>query len=218
MVVILLGAPGVGKGTQATRLAESNGAEHVSTGDLLRAARREGTELGRKAQSYMDAGELVPDDLILSLVREHLEALPEEADILLDGFPRTIAQAQRLDAVLGESGLNVGMVVLFEAPDDVLVKRLSGRRSCPECDSVYNVYYDPPAEEGVCDRCGAKLVHREDDNPETVQRRLEVYEEQTAPLIEHYEGHDAEMVRIDADRSFDAVYEDFRQAVVGAHA
>jgi len=218
MVVILLGAPGVGKGTQAVRLAESNGAAHVSTGDLLRAARREGTELGRKAQSYMDAGELVPDDLILGLVRAHLGGLPDGTDILFDGFPRTIAQAQGLDTVLSESGLEVGMVVLFEAPDDVLVKRLAGRRSCPECGSVYNVHFDPPAEEGVCDRCGAKLVHRADDNPETVQRRLEVYKEQTAPLIEHYEGHDAEMARIDADRSFDAVYEEFRQAIVGARA
>lgn len=218
MVVILLGAPGVGKGTQAVRLADSNGAVHVSTGDLLRAARREGTELGRKAQSYMDAGELVPDDLILGLVREHLAGLPEGADILFDGFPRTIAQAQGLDTVLSDSGFGVGMVVLFEAPDEVLVKRLAGRRSCPECGSVYNVHFDPPAEEGICDRCGAKLVHRADDSPETVQRRLEVYKEQTAPLIEHYEGHDAEMVRIDADRSFDAVYEEFRQAVVGARA
>jgi adenylate kinase len=218
MVVILLGAPGVGKGTQAVRLADSNGAEHVSTGDLLRAARREGTELGRKAQSFMDAGELVPDDLILGLVREHLDSLPSGTDILFDGFPRTIAQAQGLDTVLSESGLEVGVVVLFEAPDDVLVKRLSGRRSCPECGSVFNVHFDAPAVEGVCDRCGAKLVHREDDNPETVQRRLEVYQEQTAPLIEHYEEHDADVVRLDADRSFDAVYEEFRQAVVGARA
>ena len=218
MVVILLGAPGVGKGTQAARLAESSGAEHVSTGDLLRTARREGTELGRKAQSYMDAGELVPDDLILSLVREHLEALPEEADILLDGFPRTIAQAQGLDVVLAESGLGVGMVVLFDAPDEVLVKRLAGRRTCPNCGAVYNVHFDPPAEEGVCDRCGTRLEHRADDNPETVQRRLEVYKEQTAPLIEHYGDHEAQVVRIDADRDPDAVYEEFRQAVVGARA
>ena len=218
MVVILLGAPGVGKGTQAVRLADDTGAAHVSTGDLLRAARREGTPLGRKAQGFMDAGELVPDDLILDLVREHLDGLPAGTDILFDGFPRTIAQADGLDAVLRGVGLEVGVVVLFDAEDDVLVKRLSGRRSCPECGAVYNVHYDPPQVDGVCDRCGADLVHRKDDNAETVERRLEVYQEQTAPLVTHYEGHRAELVRIDGDRNPDEVYADFREAVVGARA
>lgn len=216
MVVILLGAPGVGKGTQAVRLADDAGAVHVSTGDLLRAARREGTELGKKAQAFMDAGELVPDDLILGLVREHLGTVPAGRDILFDGFPRTIAQAQGLDEVLAAAGLGVGVVVLFAAPDDVLVKRLAGRRSCGKCGAVFNVHFDPPATEGVCDRCGGELVHRADDAADTVKRRLEVYLEQTAPLIEHYEGHAADFVRIDADRPFDAVYGDFREAVVGA--
>ncbi len=218
MVVILLGAPGVGKGTQAVRLSDDTGAAHVSTGDLLRAARRNGTPLGRKAQGYMDAGELVPDDLILDLVREHLDGLPSGTDILFDGFPRTIAQADGLDTVLRGAGLEVGVVVLFDADDEVLVKRLSGRRSCPECGAVYNVHFDPPAQEGVCDRCGAELVHRKDDNAETVQRRLEVYQEQTAPLVAHYDGHQAELVRIDGDRDPEDVYADFREAVVGARA
>lgn len=218
MVVILLGAPGVGKGTQAVRLADDTGAAHVSTGDLLRAARREGTPLGKKAQTYMDAGELVPDDLILGLVKEHLSSLSAGTDILFDGFPRTIAQADGLDAVLRESGLEVGVVVLFEAEDDVLVKRLSGRRSCKACGAVFNVHFDPPSEAGVCDRCGGELVHRADDAPETVKHRLDVYRDQTAPLVAHYEGHSAELVRIDGDRSFDAVYQDFKEAVVGARA
>jgi len=218
MVVVLLGAPGVGKGTQAVRLADETGAAHVSTGDLLRAARREGTELGRKAQHYMDAGELVPDELILGLVRDHLGTLPVGSDIVFDGFPRTIAQAEGLDAVLEEAGLELGLVVLFDAPDEVLVKRLSGRRSCPNCGAVYNVHFDPPTREGVCDRCGTELVHRADDDPETVRRRLEVYGEQTAPLVAHYERHDADLLRVRADRSFDAVFEDFREAVAGARA
>ena len=218
MVVILLGAPGVGKGTQAVRLSDDTGAAHVSTGDLLRAARRDGTALGKKAETYMDAGELVPDDLILDLVQEHLTGLPAGTDILFDGFPRTIAQADGLDRVLRASGLAVGVVVLFEADHDVLVKRLSGRRSCPECGAVYNVHFDPPTKNGVCDRCGAELVHREDDNAETVERRLEVYEEQTAPLVAHYERHPADLVRIDGDRAADDVYRDFREAVVGARA
>lgn len=218
MVVVLLGPPGVGKGTQAARLAEELGAEHVSTGDLLRAARRDGTELGQTAQGYMDRGELVPDDVILDLVREHLSGFDPAMPVLFDGFPRTEEQATGLDALLGELDRSVDLVVLFEAPDDVLVKRLSGRRSCPECDAIYNVHYDPPSEEGVCDRCGAELVHRKDDEPETVTRRLQVYQDETAPLIAFYASHDAPLERIAADRGVDAVFEDFRAAVRGRDA
>lgn len=217
MVVVLLGPPGVGKGTQAVRLAEERGAAHVSTGDLLRAARREGTELGRKAQGYMDRGELVPDDLILDLVREHLTGLEEDTDVLFDGFPRTEEQATGLDALLDELDRSVDLVVLFEARDDVLVKRLSGRRSCPEDGAVYNVYFNPPAEEGVCDRCGTELVHRKDDDAETVTRRLQVYQEETAPLIAFYDQHEAPLERISAERGVDEIYADF-QAVVEAPA
>ena len=213
MVVILLGPPGVGKGTQAIRLAEEMGAAHVSTGDLLRSARREGTELGRKAQGFMDRGELVPDDLILDLVREHLASLEEGTPVLFDGFPRTEDQANGLDDLLGELDRKVDAVVLFEADDEVLVKRLSGRRSCPEDGSVYNVYFNPPETEGVCDRCGTALVHRKDDNAETVARRLQVYQEETAPLIAFYSEHDAPLERIGADRAVDEVYEDFQRTV-----
>jgi len=215
MVVILLGPPGVGKGTQAVRLADEISAAHVSTGDLLRAARRDGTELGRKAQAYMDAGEYVPDELILDLVRDHLATLPPDAPVFFDGFPRTTAQAEGLDAVLRASGRRVDAVVEFRAPEETLVQRLSGRRSCPDCGSVFNVFFNPPAVEGVCDRCGGALVYRTDDQPDTVRRRLEVYEEQTAPLVSYYEDHPARLVRIGADRPVDEVHADFRAAVGG---
>ena len=213
MVVILLGPPGVGKGTQAVRLANDAAWAHLSTGDLLRAARREGTELGRLAQKYMDAGELVPDRVILDLVREQVRALDPTAGILFDGFPRTTAQAEGLDEVLAGEGRRVDRVVVFQAPDETLVKRLAGRRSCPDCGSVYNVHFSPPEREGRCDRCGATLVHRKDDDPDTVTRRLEVYREQTAPLIDWYEASDTVQVTIEADRPVDEVQAEFRAAV-----
>jgi adenylate kinase len=214
MGVILLGPPGVGKGTQAVRLADSFGWEHVSTGDLLRAARRDGTELGRKAQAYMDAGELVPDGLILDLVRDHLKGIAPEAGILFDGFPRTTAQAEGLERVLERVCRKVDQVVVFSASDEELVKRLSGRRSCPDCGAVYNVHFTPPAREGVCDRCGGTLTHRADDEAETVRRRLVVYQEQTAPLIALYKESDADVLDVDAARSVDEVQQSFRRAVV----
>jgi adenylate kinase len=215
MVLILLGPPGVGKGTQAVRLAEELKAVHVSTGDLLRAARRDGTELGKRAQKYMDAGELVPDHLILDLVRDHLAAVPASTTVLFDGFPRTTAQAEGLDQVLEQSGRKVDLVVLFEAPDETIVKRLGGRRSCPQCGAVYNVHFNPPAVEGRCDRCGSPLLQRPDDVPETITRRLEVYREQTAPLVSFYENDGVGFGRIRADRAVDEVYRDFKKWVEG---
>lgn len=213
MVVILLGPPGVGKGTQAVRLADDAGWAHVSTGDLLRGARREGTELGRRAQAFMDKGELVPDDLILDLVREHLQGIDDGTGILFDGFPRTTAQAEGLEDVLDDVDRRVDAAVVFEAPEETLVKRLSGRRSCPECGAVYNVHFSPPESEGVCERCGHDLVHRKDDNPETVRRRLQVYEEETAPLIAWYAAHEARQIHVQADRDVEEVQADFREAL-----
>ena len=210
MVLILLGPPGVGKGTQAVRLADELGGAHISTGDLLRAARRDGTELGARAQKYMDAGELVPDQLILDLVREHLAGIDPGAHVLFDGFPRTTAQATGLGDVLERSGRRVDRVVLFEAPDETIVKRLSGRRSCPECGAVYNTFSSPSRVEGTCDRCGGSLVQRPDDAPATVRRRLEVYRDQTEPLVSFYESAGAPFERIRADRSVEEVYADFR--------
>ena len=210
MVVILLGPPGVGKGTQGVLLCEATGCRHLATGDLLRTARREGTDLGRKAQAFMDRGELVPDDVIIGMVEE---ALPDDAGVVFDGFPRTVTQAEALDEVLSDAGREVDAVAVLEADDEVLVKRLAGRRSCPECGAVYNVHYNPPAAEGVCDRCGHALVHRADDAPETVRHRLEVYRRQTEPLIEYYERHQAPVKRVEADRSVDEVQASLREAV-----
>ncbi len=213
MVVVLLGPPGVGKGTQAVRLVDELSAEHVSTGDLLRAARREGTELGQLAQGYMDRGELVPDDVILNLVREHLGGIESGTDVLFDGFPRTTEQATGLDGVLESAGRLVDEVVLFTAPDETLIQRLSGRRSCPDCGAVSNVYFSAPEKDGVCDRCGGALVQRKDDEAETVKRRLQVYLDQTAPLIDFYQAHEARLTRIAADRGVDEIFEEFRAAV-----
>lgn len=217
MVVVLLGPPGVGKGTQAVRLSEELGSAHVSTGDLLRAARRDGTELGKVAKGYMDRGELVPDDVILDLVREHLAGIDEGTDVLFDGFPRTEEQATGLDRTLRDIDRAVDLVVLFEAPDDVLVKRLGGRRSCPQCGAVHNTFFNPPEEEGVCNRCGGELVHRKDDDPETVKRRLQVYQEETEPLVAFYGDHRAPLERVAADRSVDDIYADF-EAIVSSRA
>ena len=205
MRLILLGAPGVGKGTQGGLLAERFGIERVSTGDLLRDAVRRGTPLGRKAKQYMDAGELVPDDLILELVRDVLDSAG--SGFVLDGFPRTIPQAEGLDELLGELSITLDAVVVLEAPDDVLIKRISGRRSCPRCGAVYNVHFEPPAAPGVCDRCGAELVQRGDDDADTVTRRLEVYREETRPLVDYYERTGRPVRFIDGRQPVDAVHD-----------
>ena len=201
LVVILLGPPGVGKGTQGLRLAAVFGWERLVTGDLLRAARREGTEVGRRAGRYMDEGELVPDDVMVALFEERMARLPDGAGVVLDGFPRTVAQAE---ALTGACSRPVDAVVLPEASDDVLIRRISGRRNCAACGSIYNIYFDPPGSEGVCDRCGEVLTYREDDTAETVHRRLRVYVEQTEPLIDYYGARGA-VLRVDGERSPDEV-------------
>ena len=215
MVVILLGPPGVGKGTQGKLLSESVGWEHLSTGDLLRSHRQQGTALGDEASRYMDAGELVPDEIIVDMVRERLKRLPEETGILFDGFPRTVAQAEALGDVLDDAGRSVDRVVVLEASDDVLIKRISGRRSCTECGAVYNVHFDPPESEGECDRCGGELTHREDDTPETVEKRLQVYREQTEPLVAYYEESDAALQRVDGEQGVGEVQAALRAALGG---
>ena len=211
MRLILLGAPGVGKGTQGALLAKRHGLTRVSTGDLLREAVRKGTALGTEARRYMDAGELVPDDVILGMVREVLA--DASAGFILDGFPRTLEQGEGLDAMLESLGIELDAVILLEAPDDILVKRISGRRSCPECDAVYNVYFNPPEEPGRCDRCGSKLVERADDDEATVARRLEVYRRQTEPLVQYYRDAGATVHVIDGEQPVDEVQRAIERAL-----
>jgi len=184
--VILLGAPGAGKGTQAERIVARYGLPHISTGEMLRAALEAGTEMGLAAKRFMDAGELVPDEVVIGVVRDRLAEPDAAHGFLLDGFPRTIEQAERLDAMLAEAGRAVSHAVLIEVPEDELVQRISGRRSCAGCGKLYNVTFDPPRADDVCDVCGAALLQRADDNEETVRNRLAVYRRQTAPLVSYY--------------------------------
>ena len=211
-VVVLLGSPGVGKGTQGIRLGRELGWAHVSTGDLLRAALKAGTSLGLEARRYMDAGELVPDDVIVDLVREHFAGMEQDRGVIFDGFPRTVPQAEALDEVLAAGGRGVDRVVLLEADDAVLVKRIAGRRSSPS-GRVYNVYFDPPRRDGFCDDTGEPLIHRADDRPETVRTRLAVYREATAPLIGFY-GARGLRARVDGEGDIDQVQTALRSAVL----
>ena len=211
-VVVLLGSPGVGKGTQGIRLGRELGWAHVSTGDLLRAALKAGTSLGLEARRYMDAEELVPDDVIVDLVREHLAGMEQDRGVIFDGFPRTVPQAEALDEVLAAGGRGVDRVVLLEADDAVLVKRIAGRRSSPS-GRVYNVYFDPPRRDGFCDDTGEPLIHRADDRPETVRTRLAVYREATAPLIGFY-GARGLRARVDGESDIDQVQTALRSAVL----
>lgn len=214
-VVILLGPPGVGKGTQGVLLAEGVGLHHLSTGDILRRNREQGTELGKRAQAYMDKGELVPDEVILDMVRDTLAPLPAAKGVVFDGFPRTEVQAERLGPVLDGLSRRIDLVVVLDADEEVIVRRLSGRRSCPSCGAVYNVFTNPPTAEGRCDRCGAELVHRPDDRPETVRRRLEVYRRETEPLIRFYDGG-APVARVQGEGAVEEVQAEIRTALKNA--
>jgi adenylate kinase len=203
MRLILLGAPGVGKGLQGSLLAERHGLARISTGDLLREAVRQRTPVGRQAQAYMEAGELVPDELILSLVGDALAAAKE--GFILDGFPRNCDQGRALVQMQEERGIDIDAVVVLEAPDDVLVRRISGRRSCPGCGGVFNIYFDAPATPGICDRCGTTLVERPDDTEATVRRRLDVYRAQTEPLVDFYRSAGVPVHVVDGDHPAEAV-------------
>lgn len=206
MNLILFGAPGAGKGTQSEMLVKQNGFVQISTGDLLRAAVKGQTELGKKAQTYMDKGDLVPDTVVIGLVEEALKNLKGKS-FILDGFPRNSAQAESLDQVLSRNGLSVDKVFSLEVPREVLFKRLTGRRVCKSCGAVYHVDSKPPAKDLVCDACGGVVVQRNDDKEDVISNRLTTYTTATAPLKEYYQGK-GRLVELNGDRATDAVYKD----------
>ena len=186
MKIIMLGAPGAGKGTQAKKIAAKYGIPHISTGDIFRANIKEGTELGKKAKTYMDQGLLVPDELVVDLVVDRLSQADCKKGYVLDGFPRTIPQAESLDAALAKIGEKMEYAIDVDVPDENIINRMGGRRACVGCGATYHVEFNPAKVEGICDVCGEKLILRDDDKPETVQKRLRVYHEQTQPLIDYY--------------------------------
>lgn len=186
MKIIMLGAPGAGKGTQAKKIADKYDIPHISTGDIFRSNIKNGTELGKKAKIYMDQGLLVPDELVVDLVVDRVNQDDCEDGYVLDGFPRTIPQAEALDKALAQMGQKMDYAINVEVPDENIVNRMSGRRACVDCGATYHTVYAPTKQEGVCDKCGGSLILRDDDKPETVLKRLGVYHEQTQPLIESY--------------------------------
>lgn len=209
---VLLGPPGAGKGTQAVRLVEKYEIPHISTGDIFRKNIKEGTELGKKAQEYMNAGALVPDELVVDLVKDRLQQDDCKNGFLLDGFPRTIFQAEKLDEFLSESNQKMDIVINLKVEKEALIKRLTGRRVCKDCGASYHIVNLPPKKEGVCDICGGELIQRKDDNIETVENRINVYEDQTAPLIGYYKEAGS-LVDFDGEASLDEVFDAIVQAI-----
>ena len=210
--LVFLGPPGAGKGTQAVTIAQKLRVPHISTGDILRAAVKVDSPLGRQARQYMDAGELVPDELVNRLVAERLGEPDCAGGFLLDGFPRTLVQGQALEEALKDMKSALDAVVYFDVPRQELIRRLTGRRACPECGANYHVETLKPKVEGVCDKCGGQLYQRDDDKRETIENRLSVYEKQTAPLIQYYEGG-AKLVSIPGEGSIEEVFERTCQAL-----
>jgi adenylate kinase len=212
MRLIMLGAPGAGKGTQAAKVAESLHIPHISTGDIFRANIKNGTELGKKAKAFMDAGKLVPDELTCDLVADRLAQSDCSEGFILDGFPRTIPQAEALEEVLKKLGTKIDYAVNIDVPDEAIVSRMSGRRACVGCGATYHIVYNPPKTENVCDVCGQTLILRDDDKPETVQTRLKVYHDQTQPLIDFYSGKGA-LVTVDGTMGLEDVFKAILKAI-----
>ncbi len=207
MKIIMLGAPGAGKGTQAKMLAGKYNIPHISTGDIFRANIKNGTELGKKAKEYMDQGMLVPDELTVDLVIDRVQNEDCKNGYILDGFPRTIPQAEALTKALSERNESIDAAVDVEVPDEAIVTRMSGRRACVSCGATYHIVHNPTKTPGICDACGEKLILRDDDKPETVQKRLTVYHEQTQPLIDYYKGLGV-LVSVDGTKDLNDVFSD----------
>lgn len=214
MKIIMLGAPGAGKGTQAKQIADRYGIPHISTGDIFRANLKAGTPLGLQAKTYMDQGDLVPDDLTCALVVDRIAQEDAKNGFVLDGFPRTIPQAEALTEALDARGEKMDYAIDIEVPDENIVSRMGGRRACSACGATYHIVSIPPKQEGICDRCGASLILRDDDKPETVQKRLTVYHEQTQPLIAYYEERGI-LKSVDGTQSMQDVF-DAITAILGA--
>lgn len=207
MRIVMLGAPGAGKGTQAINIAEKYQIPHISTGDMFRANIKEQTELGKKAKAYMDQGQLVPDSLTIEIVKDRLQKEDCKNGYVLDGFPRTIPQAEALTAVLAENGESIDYAINIDVPDEAIVTRMSGRRACTGCGATYHLVYNAPKQEGVCDTCGGKLSIRSDDEPATVQKRLDVYHKETQPMISYYEGQGV-LKNVDGTQDMKQVFAD----------
>ena len=205
MNLILMGLPGAGKGTQAEKIVEKYAIPHISTGDMFRSAIKEGTALGNEAKTYMDKGELVPDEVTIGIVKERLSKPDCEKGFLLDGFPRTVAQAEALERLLNELNTKLDYVLHVKVPTEKLIERLTGRRICPTCGATYHVEFNPPKQEGICDHDGTELIQREDDQPETVKNRLDVNIEQTQPLLDFYEDK-GYLVAMVGDQDIDEVF------------
>ena len=214
MKIIMLGAPGAGKGTQAKKIAEKYGIPHISTGDIFRANIKGGTELGMKAKSYMDQGQLVPDDVTIGMLLDRISQDDCAGGYVLDGFPRTIPQAESLTEALKGRNEKMDYAINVDVPDEAIVTRMGGRRACIACGATYHIVYNPTKTEGVCDACGEKLVLRDDDKPETVQKRLTVYHEQTQPLIEYYDSEGI-LKTVDGTQDLNDVFEDIIE-ILGA--
>lgn len=214
MNLVLMGLPGAGKGTQADKIVVKYNIPHISTGDMFRAAIKEGTELGLQAKSFMDKGELVPDEVTIGIVRERLSKADCEKGFLLDGFPRTVAQAEALDSMLAELDKKIDFVINIDVDQSILMERLTGRRICKNCGATYHLVFNPPSQEGVCDRCGGELYQRADDNAETVQNRLDVNIQQTKPLLNFYEDK-GYLRNINGQQDINKVFADIEELLGG---